>query len=109
MSRMWAVIAAMLLGVALAMPEAEAKRLLCELRLALRSGLQVFERYEQDTITLGSQQLLAALQALPEVLTGYYTRLATGWPSHMVRALTNGTPNITQPDPVQIRCPFHAD
>ena len=96
--------------------EAEAKRLLCELRLALRSGLQVFERYEQNTITLGSHQLMAALQALPAVLTGYYTRLATAAPAHITSRLTNGAPKITQSapvaapvaDPVQFRCPFHA-
>jgi hypothetical protein len=88
--------------------EGEAKRLLRELRLALRTGLQVFERYEQNTITLGSHQLLAALQTIPDVLTGYYTRLATASPARMARALTNGTPNISQPDPVRISCPFHA-
>lgn len=77
--------------------EDEAKRLLRELRLALRVGLQVFETYEQRTIPLGGGQLLAALRAIPEVLAGYYARLAAGLPAGTQDELTNIAQSVTEP------------
>jgi hypothetical protein len=58
-----------------AMLEEEDKRFLCDMKLALRAGVQVFEQLESDTIARGSEQLLAAVKTLPEVLGAYYARI----------------------------------
>jgi sulfite reductase (NADPH) flavoprotein alpha-component len=60
--------------------EAEDKRFMQEVKLALRSGLRVFEEFESETIAKGSKQLLAAVKALPGILEGYYARVMAGLP-----------------------------
>jgi sulfite reductase alpha subunit-like flavoprotein len=60
-----------------AMLEEEDKRFLRDMKLALRAGVQVFEQLESETIARGSERLLAAVKALPEVLHAYYARVAS--------------------------------
>ena len=58
--------------------EKEDKRFLRELKLALRAGIQVFERFERDTLTGGGDSLLAVLRGIPSVFEGFYGRVHTG-------------------------------
>jgi hypothetical protein len=60
--------------------EAEDKRLIREVKLALRSGLQVFEEFESETIIKGSKRLLAVVKQLPELLEAYYKRVESSLP-----------------------------
>jgi sulfite reductase alpha subunit-like flavoprotein len=55
--------------------EAEDRRVIRDLKLALREGVMVFEAFEQDTIRQGSDRLLAVLQGIPPILEGFYNRL----------------------------------
>jgi sulfite reductase (NADPH) flavoprotein alpha-component len=60
--------------------EAEDKRLMREVKLALRSGVQLFEEFEGETIDRGSKRLLAVVKQLPELLEGYYQRVEASLP-----------------------------
>jgi sulfite reductase (NADPH) flavoprotein alpha-component len=55
--------------------EAEDKRFLYEMKMALRAGVQVFEEWERDTIRKGSDQLLEAAKQIPRILETYYARV----------------------------------
>ncbi|MFC1878299.1 FHA domain-containing protein [Chloroflexota bacterium] len=55
--------------------EAEDKRFLYEMKMALRAGVQVFEEYERDTIREGSDHLLEAAKQIPKILETYYARV----------------------------------
>jgi hypothetical protein len=46
-----------------------------DLRMALLVGIRVFEEFEGNTITLGSEQLIACIKSIPTVLDDYYTKL----------------------------------
>jgi hypothetical protein len=50
---------------------------MAEFKSALQTGVQVFERWQRDTLAEGSGDLVAAAQALPVVLHAYWRRLAT--------------------------------
>ncbi|MEP7358484.1 MAG: cytochrome b5 domain-containing protein, partial [Anaerolineales bacterium] len=54
----------------------EDRRFLNEMKQALRSGVQVFEAHQHQTLVHGRHQLLAALTTLPAVLTDNYDRVA---------------------------------
>jgi hypothetical protein len=56
--------------------EQEDKRCMGEIKQALRTGVQVFEQLERQTIAKGGSRLIAAARALPKVLEAYYARLA---------------------------------
>ena len=58
--------------------EEEDKRLVRELKLTLRAGIQVFERFERDSPTRGSDALLAVLRRTPEVLGAFYQHVHAG-------------------------------
>jgi sulfite reductase alpha subunit-like flavoprotein len=58
--------------------EQEDKRFLRELKLALREGIQVFERFERETLTRGSDALLTVIRQIPGVLSAFYQRVYTG-------------------------------
>ncbi|HSH82848.1 MAG TPA: cytochrome b5 domain-containing protein, partial [Herpetosiphonaceae bacterium] len=60
--------------------EEEDKRFMCDMKLALRTGVQVFERLESATIARGSGELMAAAQELPKILETYYARVVEGVP-----------------------------
>jgi hypothetical protein len=62
-------------GVLCDLLEAEDRRVIRDLKLALREGVMVFEALEQDTILRGTQQLVAVLQNIPLILEGFYDRL----------------------------------
>lgn len=55
--------------------EAEDKQFLYEMKMALRAGVQVFEKYERDTIGKGSDQLLEAVKEIPKILETYHARV----------------------------------
>ncbi|MDQ4130527.1 MAG: hypothetical protein M3133_05995, partial [Actinomycetota bacterium] len=57
--------------------EAGDKRFLREMKLALRAGVRVFERWERDTLTTGATELLTAVEALPAVLERYLSAMST--------------------------------
>lgn len=56
--------------------EEEDRRVMAELKIALRAGVEVFERWEHETVTRGHQDLVAAARALPLVLERYWARVA---------------------------------
>jgi hypothetical protein len=56
--------------------EAEDRRVIRNLKLALREGVLVFEALEKETIVYGSNQLLTVLQNIPPILEGFYNRLS---------------------------------
>jgi hypothetical protein len=58
--------------------EEEDKRCLRELKLTLRVGIQVFERFERETLARGSDALLAVIRQIPAVLGAFYQRVHTG-------------------------------
>ena len=58
--------------------EEEDKRFLREWKLALREGIQVFERFERETLTRGSDVLLSVIRQIPGVLGAFYQRVYTG-------------------------------
>jgi len=58
--------------------EEEDKRFLRELKLALRAGIQVFERFERETLTRGSDALLIVIRQIPGVLGAFYQRVYAG-------------------------------
>jgi hypothetical protein len=55
--------------------EQEDRRVIRELKLTLREGVQIFEELEQDTIPRGGDRLLALLQTIPSILDSFYGRL----------------------------------
>jgi sulfite reductase (NADPH) flavoprotein alpha-component len=57
------------------MLEIEDKRFLHEVKMALRAGVQVFEKFERDTVRLGSKPLLEVVQQIPRVLETYHARV----------------------------------
>jgi len=54
----------------------EDRRFLNEFKMILRRGLLVFELHERHTLTQGRQALLEVAEQLPQVLKGYYERVA---------------------------------
>jgi sulfite reductase (NADPH) flavoprotein alpha-component len=61
-----------------ALLDAEDKRYLREIKMALREGVLVFEEFERDTARLGSIQLLTAIRQLPRLLESYHARVLSG-------------------------------
>jgi hypothetical protein len=61
--------------------EQEDKRFMREIKLALRSGVQVFEQWESKTISKGSKQLMTAVKEISQVLESYYARIAANLPA----------------------------
>jgi sulfite reductase (NADPH) flavoprotein alpha-component len=61
-----------------ALLDAEDKRYLREIKMALREGVLVFEEFERDTVRLGSDQLLTAIEQIPRVLESYHARVLSG-------------------------------
>lgn len=55
--------------------EREGRRVIRELKLALREGVKVFETLQQDTIRTGGDQLVTILRGIPPILEGFYHRL----------------------------------
>ena len=55
--------------------EQEDRGVIRELKLALRSGIIVFEELEQDTLLKGSDRLLKILQNVPQIVESFYNRL----------------------------------
>jgi sulfite reductase alpha subunit-like flavoprotein len=55
--------------------EREDRRLLRELKMALREGVRVFEELEQNTIAQGRERLLRVLHTIPTILEEFYSRL----------------------------------
>jgi hypothetical protein len=53
------------------------RRVVRELKLALRSGVMVFEDFEQDTLRQGNDRLLAILQDIPFIVERFYERLGS--------------------------------
>ncbi|MCI0647764.1 MAG: hypothetical protein L0346_23140 [Chloroflexi bacterium] len=53
------------------------RALLADLKQTLRRGLQLFEQYESATLTHGRAELLATIQAIPDLIEAYYGRLAS--------------------------------
>jgi sulfite reductase (NADPH) flavoprotein alpha-component len=58
--------------------EEEDKRFLRELKMTLCVGIQVFERFERETLTRGSDALLTVIRQIAGVLDGFYQRVYTG-------------------------------
>lgn len=56
--------------------ETEDRRMIRELKLALREGLLVFEQFEHETVQQGGEQLLGILKTIPTILEGFYGRLS---------------------------------
>jgi hypothetical protein len=56
----------------------EDKRCLHDLKLTLRTGIQVFERFERESLIRGSDSLLTVLRQIPEVLGAFYQRVHAG-------------------------------
>ena len=61
-----------------ALLDAEDKRYLREVKMALRTGIEVFEAYEHDTTRLGSDQLIEAVRQIPRILENYHARVLSG-------------------------------
>ena len=61
-----------------ALLDAEDKRYLREVKMALREGILVFEEFERETVHLGSDQLLTSIKKLPRVLESYHARVLSG-------------------------------
>jgi hypothetical protein len=55
--------------------EAEDKRFLHEMKMALRAGVQVFEEFERDTVKEGGTQLLEIARQIPKILETYNSRV----------------------------------
>jgi sulfite reductase (NADPH) flavoprotein alpha-component len=53
------------------------RRLLREIKMALREGTMVFEAYEGDSVTSGSERLMASILRIPRILRYYYSGLAS--------------------------------
>jgi sulfite reductase (NADPH) flavoprotein alpha-component len=56
--------------------KAEDKRVLYEMKIALREGILAFEQYEAEVVKRASGQLMAALQQTLKAVGDYYQRLA---------------------------------
>ena len=56
----------------------ENQRCFNDLKLTIRAGVQVFERYEAQVVEQGGNELLTALRQIPQVIQAYYERLADG-------------------------------
>ena len=61
------------LAALLARLEEEDRRFLRQVKLLLRRGLQIFERYEEATLQHGSQELLAVVRQIPTCFADYFT------------------------------------
>jgi hypothetical protein len=61
-----------------ALLDAEDKRYLQQIKMALRDGILIFEELEQDTVQLGSERLLETIGRIPRVLENYYARVLSG-------------------------------
>jgi len=57
--------------------EAEDKAFMKDLRMSLLVGIRVFEEFEQDTVVMGRERLLAAAREIPMKLEAYYARIAS--------------------------------
>ncbi len=58
------------------MISAEDQRCFHDLKLAIRRGVQIFERDEQYLVERGHQELMLAVQQIPKAVRMYYERLA---------------------------------
>ncbi len=58
--------------------EDEDKHFIEKIRLTLRSGLQLFEQYEQNIIKQGGKQLLKLLEEIPYTFSEYNDSLSSG-------------------------------
>lgn len=56
--------------------EQEDRRFMTEFKLSIRAGVQVFERWEHETLARGHHDLIAAVRALPLVIERYWARVA---------------------------------
>lgn len=56
--------------------EREDRRMIRGLKLALRDGVKAFEELEEETIRLGGNALINALQSIPTHLESFYAHLA---------------------------------
>ena len=56
--------------------KAEDKRVLYEMKIALREGILAFEHHESEVVNQASGQLMTALQQVLKVVEEYYERLA---------------------------------
>lgn len=61
-----------------AMLDREDKRYLYEIKMALREGVLIFEKYEHNTARLGNDELLEVVKRIPRILEGYYARVLSG-------------------------------
>jgi sulfite reductase (NADPH) flavoprotein alpha-component len=57
--------------------EAEDKAFMKELRMSLLAGIQVFEKFEHDTVVMGRERLIDAAKKIPMQLESYYARVAS--------------------------------
>jgi hypothetical protein len=49
------------------------REFLRSIKLTLRAGVQVFEKYERHVISRGASELLEVLRSMPEVFRKYYS------------------------------------
>lgn len=56
--------------------ETEDRRVVADLKAALRAGVAVFERHERETAQRGATELLELAVSLPAIVRDYFTRLA---------------------------------
>jgi sulfite reductase (NADPH) flavoprotein alpha-component len=61
-----------------ALLDREDKRYLHDIKMALREGILVFEKYEHNTVRQGSDELLDVVKRIPHILEGYYARVLSG-------------------------------
>jgi hypothetical protein len=57
--------------------EVEDKAFMKELRMSLLEGIRVFEEFEQDTVSKGSERLINAAKEIPIRLETYYAQVAS--------------------------------
>jgi len=62
-----------------ALLHAEDNRYLSEMKMVLREGVKVFEEFETDTIKLGGDQLMEAVQRIPAIVSSYHARVLSGF------------------------------
>lgn len=51
--------------------------LMANLKLTLRDGLIMFEKYEDQVTKLGNQELVEALENIPKILRNYYQKITS--------------------------------
>lgn len=58
--------------------DTEDKRFMRGIKMISREGVQVFEEYEQETVRLGSDRLIATIKRFPRALESYNARVLSG-------------------------------